>query len=91
MVGTPLTVGIGLQADAVAFPAVVCRTYELMILVETLGSRYAISAKWTSEMGVKTILRTDAAPGPLFSPTADSAREDRFLCFVPRRGIMHAR
>ena len=41
--------------------------------------------------GVKTILRTNAAPGPLFSPTADSAREDRFLCFVPRRGFMHAR
>ena len=53
MVGTPLTVGIGLQEDAVAFPAVVCRTYELMIVVETLGSRYAISAKWTSEMGSK--------------------------------------
>jgi hypothetical protein len=86
MVGTPLTVGIGLQADAVAFPAVVCRTYELMILVETLGSRYAISAKWTSEMGVKTILRTDAAPGPLFLPNSGqrSRRSVRLLCAQTR-------
>jgi len=86
MVGTPLTLGIGLQADAVAFPAVVCRTYELMILVETLGSRYAISAKWTSEMGVKTILRTDAAPGPLFLPNSGqrSRRSVRLLCAQTR-------
>jgi hypothetical protein len=90
MVGTPLTLGIGLQADAVAFPAVVCRTYELMILVETLGSRYAISAKWTSEMGSKPYF--GRMPRQVrFSPQQRSAREDRFLCFVPRRGFMHAR
>ena len=89
--GYSVTVGIGLLADAVAFPAVACRTYELMIVVETLGSRYAISAKWTSEMGSKPYFGRMPRQVRFFSQTADSAREDRFVCFVPRRGIMHAR